>query len=84
MFYSQDQNPVAITAFRTVTIVRFSNGWIVKMGRGLDYFQKPKVIKSHINVIAALHFIYTALITCRDNSLLATMTLTFDLAMRQP
>ena len=30
--------------------VRFSNGWIVKMGRGLDYFQKPKVIKSHIFV----------------------------------
>ena len=22
---------------------RFSNGWIVRMGRGLDYFQKPKV-----------------------------------------
>ena len=23
---------------------RFSNGWIVKMGRGLDYFQKPEVM----------------------------------------
>lgn len=22
--------------------IRFSNGWIVKLGRGLDYFQKPK------------------------------------------
>lgn len=60
MFNSQDQSPVAIgiTAFHTVIIVRFSNGWIVKMGRGLDYFQKPKVIKSRVNVIAALHFIY--------------------------
>ena len=28
----------------TLYCVRFSNGWIVKMGRGLDYFQKPKVI----------------------------------------
>ena len=26
-----------------VEFVRFSNGWIVKLGRGLDYFQKPKV-----------------------------------------
>ena len=23
---------------------RYSNGWIVKIGRGLDYFHKPKVI----------------------------------------
>jgi hypothetical protein len=22
--------------------VRFSNGWIVKLGRGLDYFKKPQ------------------------------------------
>lgn len=25
------------------SLSRFSNGWIVKIGRGLDYFQKPKV-----------------------------------------
>ena len=24
--------------------IQFSNGWIVRIGRGLDYFQRPKVI----------------------------------------
>lgn len=23
--------------------LRFDNGWIIKIGRGLDYFKKPKV-----------------------------------------
>ena len=26
-----------------VFFIRFSNGWIVRLGRGLDYFQRPKV-----------------------------------------
>lgn len=24
-------------------IFRFNNGWIIKIGRGLDYFKRPKV-----------------------------------------
>lgn len=26
-----------------VCLFRFSNGWIVKLGRGLDYFKRPEV-----------------------------------------
>lgn len=32
-----------------VTVYRFDNGWIIKIGRGLDYFKKPKVrLQLHI------------------------------------
>lgn len=33
------------------TVFRFDNGWIIKIGRGLDYFQRPKVWlqQNHVN-----------------------------------
>lgn len=33
------------------TVFRFDNGWIIKIGRGLDYFKRPKVWlqQNHIN-----------------------------------
>lgn len=29
-----------------ITVFRFDNGWIIKIGRGLDYFKRPKVTVS--------------------------------------
>lgn len=27
---------------KSAVFYRFDNGWIIKIGRGLDYFKKPK------------------------------------------
>lgn len=33
-----------LTVFKFVNFVnRFNNGWMIKIGRGLDYFKKPEV-----------------------------------------
>ena len=44
-YYCSTFTPTALCDFRLIIapFSRLSNGWIIKIGRDLDYFQRPEV-----------------------------------------
>lgn len=46
--------------------LRFNNGWIIKIGRGLDYFKKPKVPLKH-NMFAQPYSLTLYICECSEN-----------------